>query len=142
MARQCIIDANVTLGLFLQLPYSHAVDRWMQVWQAEEASLVVPTLWEYECLTGLRRAVALKLISSGEAGRMVNDLLALEFQRVAPTLELHRSALAWAERIGQSKTYDAHYIALADKLSAEFWTADKRLYHTLKGLGVEWVHSV
>ena len=142
MARQHVVDANATLGLFLQLPYSQKVDRWMQTWQAEEASLVVPILWDYECLTGLRRAAALKLITSEEAGRMVNHLLALELQRVAPTLELHRSALTWSERIGQSKVYDAHYIALAENLSAEFWTADKRLYHTLQGLGVKWAHSV
>jgi predicted nucleic acid-binding protein len=142
MARQYVIDANATLGLFLRLPYSQEVDHWLQAWQAEEARLVVPTLWEYECLTGLRRAVALKLISTQEAERMASDLLALEFQRVAPTLELHQSALLWAERIGQTKVYDAHYLALAENLSAEFWTADRRLFHALQGLGVSWAHSV
>lgn len=142
MAPRYVIDANATLGLFLRLPYSENVDHRMQEWQAEEARLVVPTLWEYECLTGLRRAVTLRLIPSKDADRMVEDLLALEFQRVAPTLELHRSALAWAERIGQSKAYDAHYLAVAESLSAEFWTADRRLVHTLQKLEVNWVHAI
>ena len=142
MARQHVIDANATLGLFLRLPYSQEVDHWLQTWQGEEARLVVPTLWEYECLTGLRRAVTLKLISAQDVERMASDLLALEFHRVAPTLELHKSALLWAERIGQLKVYDAHYLALAENLSAEFWTADKRLFHTLQELGVSWVHSI
>jgi predicted nucleic acid-binding protein len=142
MARRYVIDANVTLGLFLRLPYSNNVDHRMEEWQAEEARLVVPTLWEYECLTGLRRAVTLKLISPEDAGRMVEELLALEFQRVAPTLELHKAALAWAERIGQSKVYDAQYLALAERLSAEFWTTDQRLFHTLQASGVDWVHAI
>jgi predicted nucleic acid-binding protein len=142
MARQYVIDANAALGLFLRLPYSQNVDQWMQARQVEEARLVVPTLWEYECLTGLRRAVALKLIRPAEAERMLEALQALDFQRVAPTLELHRSALWWAERIGQSKTCDAQYLALAESLSAEFWTADGRLSRTLQGLGVSWVHSL
>ena len=142
MAQRYVIDANATLGLFLRLPYSKTVDQWMQAWQVEEAGLVVPTLWEYECLTGLRRAATLKLISSKDAERMVEDLLALEFQRVAPTLELHQAALLWAERVGQSKAYDAQYLALAESLSAEFWTADRRLFHALQGLGVNWVHTV
>jgi predicted nucleic acid-binding protein len=77
MATQYVIDANATLGLFLHLPYSKSIDRKMQEWQAEEARLIVPTLWEYECLTGFRRAVTLKLISSSDAERMVDDLLAL-----------------------------------------------------------------
>lgn len=142
MAQRYVIDANVTLGLFLQLPFSQAVDLKIHTWQAEEASLVVPMLWEYECLTGLRRAVTLKLIPFEEAQRMVEDLLALEFQRVAPTPELHQAALLWAERIGQSKVYDAHYLALAESLAAEFWTADQRLFHTLEQLGVNWVHAI
>ncbi len=141
MAKTIVIDANVTLGLFLRLPYSETVDRWMQTWQAEEAHLVVPALWEYECLTGLRRAVTLKIISSEDSKRMAAELLALNFQRVAPTLELHQSALAWAERLGHSKVYDAHYVALADSLEAEFWTVDQRLINALKSLGVVWAKS-
>ncbi len=139
MAKPIVIDANVTLGLFLRLPYSEKVDRWMQTWQTEEAHLVVPTLWEYECLSGLRRALTLKIISSTDLERMAVDLLALEFQRVAPTLELHQSALTWAERLGQAKVYDAHYVALAESLSAEFWTVDQRLFNSLNSLGVDWV---
>jgi predicted nucleic acid-binding protein len=141
MAKPIVIDANATLGLFLRLPYSGKVDRWMQTWQAEETHLVVPTLWEYECLSGLRRAVTLKIISIKDAEQMAADLLALEFHRMTPTLELHRSALAWAERIGQSKVYDAQYVALAESLAAEFWTVDLRLFNALKSLGVVWVHS-
>jgi len=137
-----VIDANATLGLFLRLPYSEKMDHWMQARQMEEAHMVVPILWEYECLTGLRRAVTLKLISPHEAKQMATELMALEFQRIAPTLALHQSALLWADRIGQSKVYDAQYLALSESLSAEFWTADQRLFHTIQGLDVNWVHSL
>jgi predicted nucleic acid-binding protein len=142
MGQRYVIDANATLGLFLRLPYSEKMDQWMQAWQLEEAHLLVPTLWEYECLTGLRRAVTLKLISLQESKQMVTDLLAMEFQRVPPTLVLHQSALLWAEIIGQSKVYDAQYLALSESLSAEFWTTDLHLFHTLQGLDVYWVHSL
>lgn len=37
------------------------------------------------------------------------------------------SALDLAERLSLSATYDAHYLALAEWLGAEFWTADQRL---------------
>ncbi len=141
MAKTIVIDANVTLGLFLRLPFSETVDRWMKTWQAEEAHLVVPILWEYECLSGLRRAVTLKFVSPEDSERMAAELLALEFQRVVPTLELHRSVLAWAERLGHSKVYDAHYVALAESLAAEFWTVDQKLVNSLNSLGVVWVNS-
>ena len=85
--------------------------------------------------------MTLKIISSIDLERMAVDLLALEFQRVVPTLELHQSALAWAERVGQAKVYDAHYVALAESLSAEFWTVDQKLFNSLKRLGVDWVQT-
>jgi predicted nucleic acid-binding protein len=141
MAQPIVIDANATLGLFLRLPYSQAIDFQMNIWQAEIASVIVPTLWEYECLSGIRRAISLKMISTEVASRIVDALFALEFERVTPSVELHRSALAWAERIGQSKIYDAHYLALAEQRLADFWTADKRLFHRLQNLGVEWANA-
>jgi predicted nucleic acid-binding protein len=142
MAQQFVIDANATLGLVLKLPYSGQIDQKMREWQANEARLSVPVLWEYECLTGLRRAVTQKLIDHQEADRIIEGLLALEFHRIPPTLELHRGALIWADRIGQSKIYDAHYLAAAESLSAEFWTADQRLFHTLQDLGMDWIHLI
>jgi predicted nucleic acid-binding protein len=142
MARRYVIDANATLGLFLRLPYSEKTERWMQERRSEEARLVVPTLWEYECLTGLRRAASLRQISPRETEQMVELLYALQFQSIAPTPELHRAALLWAERIGQSRAYDSQYLALAESLSAEFWTADGRLARALQRLGVNWIHEI
>jgi predicted nucleic acid-binding protein len=142
MARRYVIDANATLGLFLRLPYSERSERWMHERRAEEAILVVPMLWEYECLTGFRRAASLGLISPRQAEWMVEQLFALGFQRIAPTPELHRAALHWAERIDQFKAYDSQYLALAESLSAEFWTADVHLVHALEKLGVSWVHAI
>lgn len=142
MARRYVVDANATLGLFLRLPYSERSERWMQERRAEEAILVVPTFWEYKCLTGFRRAVSLGLISSQVAEGMVKQLDALGFHTIAPTLELHFAALHWVERIGQSKAYDAQYLALAESLSAEFWTADARLVHVLEKLDVSWIHAI
>lgn len=141
MAKRVVIDANIALALFLKLPYSVSVDRQMQAWGEEEARLIVPGLWEYECVSGLRRAAVLKLISPQDAHRILADLLALELERIAPTQELHRLALHWSELTGQSKVYDGYYLALADQLSAEFWTADRRLFHTLQEIEIAWAHS-
>jgi predicted nucleic acid-binding protein len=142
MAQRVVIDANVTLGLVLSLPYSLQVDRQMQIWRSDETRIIVPTLWEYECLTGLRRAAATRLISASNAWQIAKVLFSLGFERVPPNLELHESALQWADRLSQSKAYDAQYLALAESRLAEFWTADKRLFHTLQGLDVQWAHAI
>lgn len=142
MARRIVIDANVTLGLFLNLPYSRQADKKISEWHFEESKLYVPVLWEYECITGIRRALSINIISDEEAQQIVHGLFALEIQRIHPTRFLHLSALLWAERIGQSKAYDSHYLAGAESLSAEFWTSDQRLYNSVKALGIDWINLI
>lgn len=142
MGRRVVIDANLALALIIRLPYSAAAQRMMDTWRAGQAELMAPTLWEYECVTGLRRAVSLNLLTRQEAAEMVDLLLALEVRHRDPSPALHQRALEWTEYIGQSKAYDAQYLALAESLEAEFWTADRRLANTLKERGHTWVHWV
>jgi predicted nucleic acid-binding protein len=52
---------------------------------------------------------------------------------------LHLSALAMAERFALPAAYDAHYLALAERLGAEFWTGDGRLARTVRP-ALSWVH--
>jgi predicted nucleic acid-binding protein len=44
---------------------------------------------------------------------------------------LHTTAFAIAGRRGLSATYDAHYLALAEQLNCDLWTADLRLLRSL-----------
>jgi predicted nucleic acid-binding protein len=46
--------------------------------------------------------------------------------------ELHELALTLADAHGLPAAYDAHYVALAQLLACNFWTADERLFNTLK----------
>jgi predicted nucleic acid-binding protein len=54
----------------------------------------------------------------------------------------HQATLGWAERLGHSKTYDSAYLAVAEALQAEFWTADRRLEQSARRAGASWVHSI
>ena len=52
---------------------------------------------------------------------------------------LYHAALDWADKLRQSKAYDAAYLALAESLNAEFWTADQRLVNATRALNIDWV---
>jgi len=54
-------------------------------------------------------------------------------------ISMSRAALTWAARLGQSKAYDGFYLALAERLGADLWTADERLLNRMRQLGVAWV---
>jgi predicted nucleic acid-binding protein len=137
-----VVDANLSLAQVLPLPYSLAVIQRMRVWQDELPCILVPGLWEYEVVTGLRRACFQRLLSLEQAQSSLDELLGMELEVVPASPNLHRRVLEWAEQLGQSRTYDAQYLALAEQEGAELWTGDRRLANGAAALGVDWVHWV
>jgi len=68
--------------------------------------------------------------------------LSLALDRHPADKELLLAALRWAERLGQSKAYDAQYVALAEQMGAELWSADQRLVNALQAQEVSWAHWI
>ena len=51
---------------------------------------------------------------------------------------LHRRAIAIAQQWRLPATYDAHYLAIAERYQAQFWTTDKRLVSAV-GTDLTWI---
>jgi predicted nucleic acid-binding protein len=77
------------------------------------------------------------LISEETAYTALNLLGDLSVQPVeVPT----RAAFDWATRLRQKPAYDGFYLAAAEKMGAEFWTADRALANNAHQIGAGWVH--
>jgi predicted nucleic acid-binding protein len=111
-------------------------------WHRERMRLVAPVIWIQEVVSVVRRAIYTRLINSEDGRVAVEDVFRLGVEVVASDLDLCRQALAWAERLGQSKAYDGFYMAAAERLGAELWTVDSRLLNRARQLGVSWVKSM
>lgn len=81
-------------------------------------------------------------MASEQAIRAVNSMMNLGIEFTHPSPELHRRALIWAERLGHSKSYDAQYLAVAEYIQAELWTADRRLVNAARHQELNWVHWI
>lgn len=142
MAQKIVVDANLCVSLIVPLGYSQAAaEKWI-AWEADRASLYAPLLWEYEVVSAIRKAVFATWLNSSEAENALQRLFNLGIAVIPPDSELHRSALQWSDRIGQPVAYDGQYIALAEALQAELWTADKRLSKALSSLNLPWLHWI
>jgi predicted nucleic acid-binding protein len=137
-----VVDANLVAALALPLPYSDQAADKMRQWKLAGDQVTAPLLLEYELSTILRRAVAAGLLANDPAAAIMEQLLALGITTVPPTAGLHRQALLWAERLGQAKSYDAHYLAVAEQQAAELWTADRRLAGRADQLSLPWVRDL
>jgi len=137
-----VIDANLGVGLVCLTPYSAGCRERMEQWLRGGTRLAVPSLWDYEMATAMHRLWAQKVLSREEVTAGLELIFRLYLERVPPDPRLLTASLDWAERLGQSKAYDAQYAALAERLGAELWSADQRLVNALKEQGVSWAHWV
>ena len=88
----------------------------------------------------LRRDAAIGWLSPADVGALLEIALRLDIELVGDS-ELHRRALQLAETLSLPAACDAHYLALAERLGAEFWTADARLVRAVQNT-LPWVHGI
>ena len=137
-----VLDANFVVALLLPLPYSSQVWAHYSSWRQDEVELLAPTLLQYEANAALRRSVTAGWVHQHEAKTALEEMQALRIHYLAPSPELQFRTWYWADRLNQSKTYDAQYVALAELERADFWTADRRLVNGAHLVGAGWVHWI
>jgi predicted nucleic acid-binding protein len=137
-----VIDAGLGVTVGVDLALSRAARLAWQSWRASGAEVYAPQLWLYEVVAVLRKGVYAGTLDASEAEAGIATALALGVTLVAADDELCRSALRWAERLGQIVAYDGFYLALANRLQADFWTTDRRLVHTAQQAGIRWAHWI
>ena len=131
-----VIDANVGVWSAVQGPGPSPEA--VQDWLAGLDKIVVPGLWVYEVTSALYRH-RLQGWPPAEIDQALTRVLVIPDEIVHPDRSLVASAYAWAIRLGQGAAYDAFYLALAERLGAEFWTGDKRLYNRALQVGADFV---
>jgi len=133
------VDANLVIRLVAD-PKDEAVRRLWERWDAERRQLTAPTLLYYEVTNTLYRYRRLGLMSASSVRLALKVAFSLPL-RLHGDVSLHRWAVDLAKRFSLPAAYDAHYLALAEWLGGEFWTADRRLAQAVQA-ELPWVHLV
>jgi len=137
-----VVDASIAVNFLLTQVYSIQAEQYLDGWKSVGETLYAPAHWYAEIVSALRFAVYRRKLDAPDAQSLIDVLPDLGVRAVQPTPNLLKSSLHWAERLGQSKAYDAQYVALAEYLKAELWSADQRLIHALKDQGIPWAHWI
>jgi predicted nucleic acid-binding protein len=136
-----VVDANLAVNTALNM--SDSLERFWERLDQEQVAPCAPRLWMSETTSAVRAYLAQKQINTDEAEQALLTIHALRVEMVDEDKSTCLRALELAEMLTQSKTYDAFYLATAEKMEAEFWTADERLYNRCRNdLALAWVHWV
>ncbi len=128
---QVSIDASFLLKLFLPEEKSKKAEETWKRWINESIEIVAPALIIFEFSSVLRNKVYMGLIDNRIGMDIINQLKELDILLVYNDDIL---SIAWEMGdIQKSSTlYDYFYIALAKYLNIPLWTADKKLYNSVK----------
>jgi predicted nucleic acid-binding protein len=133
------VDANLVVRLVADPKDEFGRGLWEQ-WDAEGQQLAAPTLLYYEVTKALYRYRRQGLMSLVAVRLALKAAFSLPLHLYGEAA-LHQRALDMAERFSLPAAYDAHYLALAEQLAADFWTADRKLVRAVQD-ALPWVRLV
>ena len=125
------VDAGVLIKLVMAEEDSDRADALWEQWKEDGVKVVAPALLLFELTSVLRKKVHRGLLEPEEGKKAFDTVHRLPVQVLAPS-DLHRRAWELATRFNRPAAYDAHYLALAEMMNCEFWTADERLFNTVR----------
>jgi predicted nucleic acid-binding protein len=134
------VDASIVLRHILQ-PDDEAVKELWLSWVSRQCQLVSPALLFYEVTNGLYQQQKFGLLSAETIRDSLELAVSLPIKLVGE-VGLHQRARELATKYKLLATYDAHYLAVAEGMEIELWTADARLVNTLKPYKLSWVKGI
>ena len=134
-----VVDANIAIQTVLDI--TDNLERFWKRIDLEQITPWAPPLWLSETTSAIRFLLSQREIDTDEAEEALRTIHSLRVEIVNEDEELCLRALEFAGKLGQSKAYNAIYLALAEKLVADFWTGDERLANRCqKDLKLNWVY--
>lgn len=121
-----IVDANVVVHGYTN-PTAPKIREQITIWLTSQVIFHVPSLWRFEVTNAIYRGMKAGAIDHDDGRFALDMILALPIE-YHDEPELHADATAIALRLNAGAAYDAHYLALAERLGLPFYTADAKLH--------------
>ena len=137
-----VVDANIAVRAVLPTVEKIVILDCFANWHQSRSKIYAPDILLPEAVSVIRRGIYDRWITEAEGQIAVEDVFRLGVEVIPSDVGICQSALTWAARLGQAKAYDGFYLAVAERMEAELWTADERLRNRVRQLGVSWVRWV
>ena len=118
-----MVDASLVVKWVLQEEDYVEARRLSDYWSSTGIRPVAPRLLLYELANVLHLRVRRGQSPIDEALDAFTDLVASAIELIDME-SIHARAIRLATQLSQGAVYDSHYLALAEHLDCEFWTAD------------------
>ena len=133
MNKRVVVDASLATKWLVNEVHTDKAFALARSWARSGIQPMAPYLMPVEVANALHRRVTSGQVSLGVATRLLESPVDSGIELREP-VGLHHKAVKLASRLRQGAVYDAHYLALAEILDCELWTADQRFYQTVSSV--------
>jgi predicted nucleic acid-binding protein len=134
MRNAVVVDTSIAIKWVLNEDDSALALALLAEWKKKKMAMLAPALLAYEASNTLYQNVRRGKITLDTAELSMTKVilagLQLDFSQ-DPVLGVR--AIELANNFSLLATYDAYYLALAERERCEFWTADTRMWNAVKG---------
>ena len=126
-----VIDASIAMKWLVMEEDSDKARTLGRSWRNDSVRLAAPHIILAEVANALYQRVRRDLVSVAYA-RGLLQRFALDGLEVHHTVSLYQRAIEIASQLSQGASYDSLYLALAESLDCEYWTADVRYFRAAR----------
>ena len=126
-----VVDASLALKWMVEEEYSDEARALSLDWHASGIQIIAPHLMLAEIANALHRKVVDGEFTLEFATQAWEGLNRAEIEFYNPP-NIHAGAVRLAGQLGQGAVYDSVYLALAERLDCELWTADRRFHRAAR----------
>ena len=137
MTSWVVADSGILLATVLPEPISEQAKAIWRNWSEQNVQIAAPTLLHYEFVAVMRKSVYRATLTPQE-GIEARDFLLSQPVQLFISANLLKRGYEFATQYALPTAYDAQYLAVAEHLQCDFWTADQSLHNTL-GASLNWV---
>jgi predicted nucleic acid-binding protein len=138
-----VVDASLAVKWVLLEEHSAEAAQFLVTWEERGVDLIAPSWFACEVSNVLFQQYRKGIVSAVQARSALTELLRLVSARdYEPAVAVR--ALEFATEFGLRATYDSQYLALAEHLDCELWTADARFWNATRSVfpRVRWIGEV
>ena len=136
-----VVDASFAFKWVVDEEYAFEARSVLSQWRVTDTQILAPSLFLYEITNALYGRARRGELTSDEIAARFSQLQRVGVQISSLSEDAHIRAMELALRFGIRATYDAHYLALAERENCELWTADERLWNAVRPT-VDWVRWI
>lgn len=135
MNTKCVVvDSSVAIKWAIKEENTDLALALLADWTEKEIIILAPALLSYEVTNVFHQRIRSEAFPFEDAKRALEEIIydGIGFD-FANTPAIHIRAIQLSQQFRLPAAYDAHYLALAESKYCELWTADKRLWNSIKG---------